>query len=263
MDAPDNITETPVIELSGVTVGSAPDLDRVVLEGVNWKVGAGEYWVVGGMHAAGKTDLISMLTGLTPPMDGEYRLFGRPMPFSGDEPAAERLRIGRVFEHGQLLHQLTIKENVALPLRYHRDIEWQEVERRVGAMLEATELSPHADALPGRVARHWQKRAGLARALILEPEVLLVDNPLSGLDPRQAAWWLNFLGQLSAGRGIIPERRVTLVLTADDLRPWRRLPCHFALLKKQNFLVLGQCAKLEEHQDSLVQELLAQEASRA
>lgn len=253
-----SISEPQVIELADVTVGSTPDFDRVMLEGVNWTVKAGEYWVLAGMQDSGKRDLISVMSGLTPPLAGECRRFGSQTLLEGDELGAERQRVGMVFDHGQLLHQLTIKQNIALPLRYHRSLPWQEVERRVEAMLEATELTPHAEVMPGRLAAHWQKRAGLARALMLEPEVLLLDNPLRGLDPRQAAWWLNFLSQLSAGRGVIPERRLTLVMTAEDLRPWRQIPCHFALLRNQEFVVLGHCSTLDDHPHPLVKELLAQ-----
>src|SRR5260370_15025 len=72
------------------------------------------------------------------------------------------------------------------------------------------------------LGRNWQKRAGLARALALDPEVLLRDNPLGGADALHAGWWLNFLGQLSAGHEVMPGKRATtLAVTADDVNPWR------------------------------------------
>ena len=71
------------------------------------------------------------------------------------------------------------------------------MKEKVEALLELTELSPWAESRPGALGRNWQKRVGLARALALEPDVLLLDNPLGGLDLRHTQWWLNFLGQLS------------------------------------------------------------------
>ena len=262
MDAPSLTSAPPVIEMKDVVVGSLQDAEQIVLEGVNWSVAAGDYWVIAGMHGSGKSDLISMTGGLMPPLHGDYRLFGHPMPIYGEELLPERLRLGLVFESGQLLHQLSIKENIALPLRYQRNLPWQEVEDRVTAMLELTELSPYANAMPGALGRNWQKRAGLARALMLEPEVLLLDHPLGGLDLRDASWWLNFLDQLATGQGFSRGRRVTLVVTAEDLRPWRDLACSFAILKKQRFIVLGHRPKFKDHEEPLVKELLAEELPR-
>ncbi len=262
MDTPTLTSAPPVIEMKDVAVGSLQDAEQIVLEGINWTVKAGDYWVVAGMHGSGKSDLISMTGGLMPPMRGDYRLFGHPMPIYDEELLPERLRLGMVFESGQLLHQLSVKENIALPLRYQRELPWQEVEDRVNAMLELTELSPYADARPGTLTHNWQKRAGLARALMLEPEVLLLNHPLGGLDLRHAGWWLNFLDQLATGQGLFPGRRLTLVVTAEDLRPWRDLACSFAILKKQRFTVLGHRPEFRNHEEPLVKELLAEELPR-
>jgi len=86
---------------------------------------------------------------------------------------AERLRVGFVFEGGQLFHHLTLGRNVALPLQYHRDLTDDEADREAQPLLELMELSPLAGALPMGVSRNWIKRAGLARALMLKPDVLL------------------------------------------------------------------------------------------
>ena len=126
-------------------------------------------------------------------------------------------------------------------------------------MLEMTELTPFADAMPGTLGRNWQKRAGLARALMLEPEVLLLDHPLGGLDLRHASWWLNFLDQLAAGQGQ-PG-------TSHDTwwSPWRicvlggtwRVP--FRNFEKAEFHRTGPSAQFQDHEEPLVKELLAEE----
>jgi ABC-type transporter Mla maintaining outer membrane lipid asymmetry ATPase subunit MlaF len=251
-------TKPPVIELTGVTVGSRQEPDVPVLENVDWSVMAGEQWVIGGLHGSGKTDLLSMTVGLTPPLQGSYRLFGREMPVPGDQFLAERLRIGLVFDDGQLFHHLTIEENIALPLRYHRELAHGDFDHTVKTILEWSGLTAQAGRLPGRLGRTWQKRAGLARALVLQPEVLLLDNPMAGLDSRHVQWWLGALDEMSAGRGLAEGRPMTLVVTAEDLRPWRNRAAQFALLRKGEFCLLGHHPQLGLLPDPLVKELLSE-----
>jgi ABC-type transporter Mla maintaining outer membrane lipid asymmetry ATPase subunit MlaF len=245
------------MEMTGLSVASQQEPELTVLQDVNLRVMSGDYWVVAGMHASGKSDLIAVAGGLTRPLAGEYRLFGHLMPLYEDEKLPERLRIGVVFDASHLLHRLTVAENVALPLRYHRELGDHEIAERVTAILELTELTNTAGAMPGRLGRNWQKRAMLARALALEPEVLLLDNPLGGLDSRHAAWWLNFLGRLSTGEGVLKGRRLTLLATAEDLRPWKDRASHFAILQQGRLVTLGQRSLLAGHSEPLVKEMLA------
>jgi ABC-type transporter Mla maintaining outer membrane lipid asymmetry ATPase subunit MlaF len=110
------------------------------------------------------------------------------------------------------------------------------------------------------MGRNWRKRVGLARALMLKPEVLLLDNPLTGLDLRHANWWLNFLEQLNKGCDFMGGRAVTLVVTAEDLRPWRNRARQFAVLKNKRLVVLGNWAQVEAASAEMVHELMIPES---
>jgi len=250
-----NATET-VIDMTAVSAGSLRDPNALAVENVHWRVVAGDYWVVAGLQGSGKSDFLMMTAGLMPPAQGSYRLFGEAMPIFGDAHLSTRLRLGLVFDGGQLFNQLTLTENIALPLRYHRNLTPAEAGEAVETMLELTELAPWANSTPGAVGRNWQKRAGLARALMLRPAVLLLDNPLAGLDLRHTGWWLNFLDQLSAGHTLLAGQPLTLVVTADDLRPWRGRARQFAVLKGKQFVALGSQAELERTTEPLVREML-------
>ncbi len=249
----------PALELRDLAFGAMRDQSATVAEGINWTVNPGEFWVVAGPQRAGKSDLLMLAGGLMPPTHGTYRFFGEEMPIFEEERLAERLRLGFVFDGGQLFNHMTIAENVALPLCYHEDLSAAAAGPRVHALLELLELTPCANRKPGTVARNWQKRAGLARALILQPEVLLLDNPLARLDARHLTWWLNFLGQLARGQSPWRAEPMTLVVTSDSFRPWRYHADRFAALDEGRFTIVGDRAALEKSADVLVRELLAME----
>lgn len=251
-----------VIQMNDVTIPSIDAPDAPLVEAVDWSVAAGEYWIIGARPGGGKSDLLAVAAGLLRPVRGTYRLFGREIGrLHGDEPLPERLRVGLVFEDGgRLFNALTVRENVALPLRYHRNADAEEVHDRVRAILELTGLTAVADYQAGRINRSWRQRTALTRALVLQPEVLLLDNPLAGLDPRQLHWWLEFLAALSTGHPFLDRRPVTLVVATDDLRPWRDHGNRFALIDGKRWLPFGERAELNRCHEPLVQELLAEAA---
>jgi len=252
-------SDAPAIDMRDLAFGAMRDSSMTVAEKINWTVNAGEFWVVAGPQRSGKSDLLMLASGLMPPTHGAYRCLGADMPIFEEERLAERLRLGFVFDGGQLFNRMTIAENVALPLQYHENLTGEEAEPRVQAMLEVMELSRFAHRRPSILARNWQKRAGLARALILRPEILLLDNPLTRLDARHATWWLNFLGQLARGQTVLRDRPMTLVVTGESFRPWRHHADHFAVLGEGRFTVVGDRTALEKSNDALVRELLAVE----
>jgi len=256
MESPPPQSGPPAIEMIDVAVASMRDQSLAVVENVNWRAQPGDYWAIAGLQGSGKSDFLMTTGGVMPPMRGVYRLFRELMPIFDEERLEHRLRLGLAFETGQLFNHLTVAENLALPLRYHKNLGLADARPLVQPLLEAMELAPWADSTPGAIGRNWQKRVGLARALVLKPEVLLVDSPLTGLDLRHVTWWLVFLDALSRGHALLDGRPMTLVVTTADLRPWKGRAHQFAVLKNKKFSVLGEWSQLERVTDELVQELL-------
>ena len=244
-----------------VTVPSLRDPSIIVLEGVNWTVAPGEFWAVAGLTRSGKSDFMALAAGIMRPARGIYRVFGQELIAGFEhERLAARLRVGLVFDGGQLIHDLTLAENVALPLRYHHGTA-TDLEQRLTALFEMTGLEPWADSFPASVNRNWQQRIGLARALALKPAVLLLDSPLTGLDPHDAAWWLETVAALVKGHALMDGRPLTVVVTGDDLRPWRHHARRFAILKSRQFVALGTSEDLAAREESLLQDMLPRPAS--
>lgn len=248
----------PVIEMRGVSIGTLRDTSFVVLEDVNWSAISGEFWVVAGQQYSGKSDFLMVAAGLMAPVKGDCNVFGMATHALDETKLTERLRIGFIFEGGQLFNHLTIRENTALPLQYHRNLTQEEAARETGPLLDILELTPLADITPLNVSDSWRQRAAMARALALKPEVLLLDNPLSRLGAGHLRWWLRFLDQLSQGHPWLGGRPATMIVTADDLRFWRHGNRKFALLRDNKFFPIGSWSDVESVRDPAIKELLAE-----
>ena len=239
--------------MTGVDVQSSNGRGGRALQWVDWTVRPGELWVVGGLLSSGKTDLAMTAAGALPPSRGSIKLFGQPMQQGfTDEEIHERLRIGLVHDGGLLLRHLTVAQNIALPLRYHHNATEEDVASRLNAWLSAMDLTSLANARSSTVNRNWAQRAGLARACILSPEVLVLDNPLTGLDPHQAHWWLTTLAALAAGHRLMTFHKMTLIVTCDDFRPWVAPGRKYAVLHNRRFAVLPE----DQNPNELAQALL-------
>jgi ABC-type transporter Mla maintaining outer membrane lipid asymmetry ATPase subunit MlaF len=251
----------PVIELADVSVGAGGRPDTTSLEAITWRISPGDYWVVGGLPGSGKSDLLATLAGLYRPLGGTLKLFGSDVAgLSEADFMTARLRIGLVFEGGgRLFNQLSVAENVALPLRYHSSQPGFGVGERVKAILDATGLTPWAETAAGRINRSRRQRVALARALALRPEVLLLDNPLGGEAFQEARWWRDVLARLADGHELLLGRPATLVVTCHDLRPWADQGKQFALLKQKRWLAIGGRADLTCRDEPLLHELMATE----
>jgi ABC-type transporter Mla maintaining outer membrane lipid asymmetry ATPase subunit MlaF len=228
-----------VIEMRGAAIAALRDASLTVVESVDWTVQPGEFWVVAGQQHSGKSDLLLHAAGLMMPASGTCTVFGCDTRVFDESHLTERQRLGFVFADGRLFNELTVAENVALPLRYHRDLTDAEAARAVELLLELFDLATFANSMPVNLTASWRLRAALARALVLKPELLLLDNPLAGLGARHRPWLASFLDQLARGHEFFGGRPMTIVATTDDLRAWQHPQRKFAVLHEGTFSTLG------------------------
>jgi len=254
----------PVLEFDGASVDSTEDSTPVVTS-VNWRVDEGTSWVIGGLQGSGKSAVLEAAAGLRPLTAGTLRLFGVSLD---DLPPKEarnlRLQIGMVFEgSGRLFNDLTVLENLTLPLRYHRDLSSREATEAVVPLLESLDLLTVANRNPGKIGYGVAKRVALARALVLRPHILLVDDPLRSLDSTQARAMRRHLQELNKGHAWYEGRPVTLIVTAEELRPFVNSSNQFAIVHKHGWKTVGTREQLLSDPSEAVQELLAEHSEHA
>ncbi|MES2773271.1 MAG: ATP-binding cassette domain-containing protein [Bacteroidota bacterium] len=158
--------------------------DNHVLKGVDFIVNKGENLVVLGKSGSGKSILIKCLVGLVIADEGEIKVFGEDITtLNGNDLNTVRLKIGFLFQNAALYDSMTVKENLAFPLRRHsRDISQKDADTKIVETLENVGLAEAIDKMPSELSGGMRKRVGLARTLILNPEIILYDEPTTGLD---------------------------------------------------------------------------------
>ncbi len=161
---------------------------QTVLTGVNLDVRAGETVVIMGGSGCGKTTLLRLMIGSHTATEGSIELLGQDISKLNDEAsAALKQQFGILFQSGALFQSMTIGENVALPLQEHTDLAPEIIDIQVKMKLELVGLRPHANKLPSQISGGMMKRAGLARAMAMDPKILFYDEPSAGLDPVTSA----------------------------------------------------------------------------
>ena len=156
-----------------------------VLQGIDLELHRGENLVVLGRSGTGKSVLIKIIVGLLKPDSGVVKVFGKEVDKLDKKELTDlRLKIGFLFQHSALYDSMTIRENLEFPLvRNKRNISRKEIDGSVKDVLEAVGLSNTIDKLPSELSGGQQKRVGLARTLIMKPEIIFYDEPTTGLDP--------------------------------------------------------------------------------
>ncbi len=217
--------------------------ERVVLERVSFSVHRSEIFIVMGQSGCGKSTLLRSLIGLLPPMSGDILLAGKSL-WKLDPPSRQALlrRTGVAFQSGALWSSLTLFENVALPLRRFTPLAASEVETLVAYKLALVGLSGHEAAYPHELSGGMRKRAAIARALALDPEILFLDEPSAGLDPVNARHIDDLLLELRASLG------ATMLVVTHELQSIFGIAdrCLYLDAESRTSLAVGPPAVLRE-----------------
>lgn len=161
---------------------------QTVLQGVNLDVRAGETLVIMGGSGCGKSTLLRLLIGSHKPTSGSIQLLGQDIAGISDVAFDDiKRQFGILFQSAALFQSMSIADNVALPLREHTNLDPEVIEMMVKIKLELVGLRQHADKLPSQISGGMAKRAGLARAMAMDPKILFYDEPSAGLDPVTSA----------------------------------------------------------------------------
>jgi phospholipid/cholesterol/gamma-HCH transport system ATP-binding protein len=184
---------TPLIEFKDVTKRFGA---RTILEGVNLQIFEGEVTTIIGLSGAGKSVLLKHIIGLLKPDDGSILFRGKPIQtMKRSERDACFAQISYMFQSNALFDSLTVYDNIALPLRETTNLSRKEIDQRVMARIEQTELADVARKYPSEISGGMQKRAALARALITDPKIVLFDEPTTGQDPIRKNAILSMIAQ--------------------------------------------------------------------
>lgn len=227
-----------------------------VLRGVSFTLSKGETLVVMGGSGSGKTVLLRLIAGLIRPDSGRIRVFGRKIEhLSEEELLPIRRRMGYVFQGAALFDSLSVYENVAYPLREHTSLKEPAVRERVLHFLSLVGLNGDVfPLLPAELSGGMRKRVGIARALIIEPEVILFDEPTAGLDPTNAKLVGELIAQFRTGACD------TSMVATHDLELTKMVADRAAILIDGRFAIAGSLETVLGADDPAVQAFLTGEA---
>jgi phospholipid/cholesterol/gamma-HCH transport system ATP-binding protein len=247
------MAERPVITCEQVDVGYG-DGDAV-LRDVNLTIEQREITTIVGGSGSGKSTLLKAMVGLLPPLAGNVRLLGHDIyACSTSERSAILRRIGMLFQQGALFGSMTVLDNVMLPLRELTDLPEPVMQEMAYAKLSLVELPELAHRYPAEISGGQRKRVALARASVLDPEVVFCDEPTSGLDPIVADSIDANLLRLRATLGI------TIIAVTHDITSVRHISDHCVILGRGGVLAHGPVAALEHSTDPLVRAFFGRES---
>jgi len=238
----------PVIQVIDVTKSFG---GRVVLDRIRLDVFKGETLCILGGSGSGKSTLLRLMIGNEHCNGGEIIGLGKSLGNMSDgELANYRKSIGVLFQSGALYNSMSVAENVALPLREHTDLPEETIDIMVKIKLELVGLREHADKMPAQLSGGMKKRAGLARAIALDPEILFYDEPSAGLDPVTSAEIDQLIIDLNHKLG------VTSVVVTHEMDSAFRIADRMVLLDRGKFVVSGTPREMKESTNPLVRQFI-------
>jgi phospholipid/cholesterol/gamma-HCH transport system ATP-binding protein len=228
--------------------------DRKVLDRVSFTVAQGEALCILGRSGTGKSVTLKLMIGLLRADAGKVLVTGEDMSVLDEDGLAKvRRKMGYLFQSAALFDSFTLNQNLALPLhRLDRTKSPEEIKRAVEETLGEVGLGRDGNKMPSALSGGMQKRAGLARALVLQPEILLVDEPASGLDRITASEIDDLLMKVKT------ERHTTMVIVTHDIHGARKIADKFAVLDQGQLLAFGTPQELDSRNDKRLQQFIAE-----
>ena len=248
MSAAPNGSATPVISARGLRVSYG---DREVLHGLDFDVMPGETVVILGGSGSGKSTLLRTLVGLERPSAGEVLVKGTDLASATERRLdAIRKRIGLSFQGGALIGSMTVGENIALPLVEHSDLAPSTIEVMVRIKLEQVGLSGFEHYSPSQLSGGMKKRAAVARALAMDPEILFFDEPSAGLDPITAAGIDDLILNLKKAYAM------TIIVVTHELASAFLIADRVILIDRGNILATGPMKEIQQSTHPRVRQFL-------
>lgn len=227
---------------------------QAVLNGVSLFVPRGETLAVLGRSGSGKSVLLKCLAGLIKPDAGSIKIAGvEVVSLPPAELNALRRRLGYVFQHAALYDSMTVKENLAFHLTRHQRLPEAECERIIREKLHFVGMEAALNKYPAELSGGMQKRVGLARALVLSPEIVLYDEPTTGLDPITAAEIDELIVRLK------DESGVTAISITHNLESAQRTADTIAVLHEGRIIASGTFSEIQRHQHPFIRQYFALE----
>ncbi len=224
--------------------------DKRVLDKVSFEIERGLSFCILGRSGTGKSVTLKLIDGLIKPNEGTISVEGQPITNLGSrELVPIRKKMGFLFQSGALFDSITVGENVAYPLRRHTKKSENEIKQCAREKLGLVGMENDYDKMPDQLSGGMRKRAALARALALDPCILLVDEPSAGLDPITSREIDELLLNLKS-------RDTTLVVVTHNIPSARKIGDELAVLHDGHIIARGRPEELEQSEDELVRELL-------
>ncbi len=249
LNADSPVGEDAVIALRGVTksFGGAPVIDDISLD-----VARGQITAVLGPSGTGKSVLLSTIIGMFEPDRGQVYVDGEPIVGMRHRDLMRvRRKFGVLFQDGALFGSISLFDNIAFPLREHTDLAEGDLREVVHRKAELVGLGKHLDKMPGEVSGGMRKRAGLARALALDPEIVFFDEPDSGLDPVRVA----HLDELM--KAVQAETGCTFFVITHNIDSVRRTADHIGMLFRSRLVAFGPADAVLASERPIVEQFFA------